>query len=413
MKTGFKKLIFLAIPVFVLITVYQNCGQSAPSSSGADSSQSTPTPTPTPTPTTPLPTPSPVSGMQNTWKSINMTNAPTPRSSHTAVWSGTEMLVWGGSFTNTGGRYNPTTDSWASMSTSGAPSARSYHRAVWTGSKMVVWGGVTSVSGSTITTTNTGGVYDPATDTWTAMSTTGAPSARWYFLMAWTGSKVLVWGGNADSSNPAPGGALYDPATNTWSAMPTAGAPSMTPFSRAAVVGNSLVVFGGDQGITGGVYDFASNSWKSMNLNGAPSSRYFPFAASTGSKAVFFGGMTTSGGSETIFNTGGVYDVASNSWHLMSTTGAPTLDEDVSNVGIWTGSLFIAWGGQTVSGGSIVRTNAGGFYDPASDVWTPISLSGAPAGRVAYTTVWTGTNMIVYGGIDANNYLLNNGFILQ
>ena len=43
-------------------------------------------------------------------------DAPAARISHTAVWSGNEMIVWGGSdintFLNTGGRYNPSTDSW-------------------------------------------------------------------------------------------------------------------------------------------------------------------------------------------------------------------------------------------------------------------------------------------------------------
>ena len=49
-------------------------------------------------------------------------NVPTARSSHTAVWTGTEIIVWGGGsgFTagdvNTGGRYNPSTDSWAASS---------------------------------------------------------------------------------------------------------------------------------------------------------------------------------------------------------------------------------------------------------------------------------------------------------
>ena len=66
------------------------------------------------------------------------------RSVHTAVWTGSEMIVWGGEFSgysNTGGRYNPSTDSWTATSLTNAPSARDGHTAVWTGSEMIVWGG--------------------------------------------------------------------------------------------------------------------------------------------------------------------------------------------------------------------------------------------------------------------------------
>ena len=42
---------------------------------------------------------------------------------------------------NTGGRYNPSTDSWTATSTTNAPAARAHHTAVWTGSEMIVWGG--------------------------------------------------------------------------------------------------------------------------------------------------------------------------------------------------------------------------------------------------------------------------------
>ncbi len=74
------------------------------------------------------------------------TPTPTPpdaRAYHTAVWTGTEMIVWGGGFpqTNTGGRYDPATDTWAATGLSGAPSARLGHTAVWTGTEMIVWGG--------------------------------------------------------------------------------------------------------------------------------------------------------------------------------------------------------------------------------------------------------------------------------
>ncbi len=70
-----------------------------------------------------------------------------------AVWTGTEMIIWGD---RSGGRYNPVTDSWSGISTSGAPSSRRSHSLVWTGSKMVVWGGASAL--------NTGGIYDPSVD---------------------------------------------------------------------------------------------------------------------------------------------------------------------------------------------------------------------------------------------------------
>src|SRR5438552_8409663 len=99
----------------------------------------------------------------DTWTPTSLTNAPAGRRWHTAVWTGSEMIVWGGlsssGLLNTGGRYNPSTDSWTATSTTNAPSARSTHTAVWTGSEMIVWGGLdstinTNTRGRKNTTTN-------------------------------------------------------------------------------------------------------------------------------------------------------------------------------------------------------------------------------------------------------------------
>jgi hypothetical protein len=61
------------------------------------------------------------------------------------------MIVWGGlGGGNTGGRYNPSTNSWTATSTTNAPAARDKHTAVWTDSEMIVWGG---------SNLNTGGRY--------------------------------------------------------------------------------------------------------------------------------------------------------------------------------------------------------------------------------------------------------------
>jgi len=80
----------------------------------------------------------------NCWAATSTANAPAARQNHTAVWTGSEMVVWGGdassSAMNTGGRYDPATARWAATQTLNAPSVRSYHSAIWTGSKMIVWG---------------------------------------------------------------------------------------------------------------------------------------------------------------------------------------------------------------------------------------------------------------------------------
>ena len=114
----------------------------------------------------------------DTWTATSTTSAPDGRYDHTAVWTGSEMIVWGGhngtSYVNTGGRYNPTTDSWTATSTTNAPAARGEgHTAVWTGSEMIVWGGAGNAG-----VLNTGGRYNPSTNSWTATSTTGAPAGR-------------------------------------------------------------------------------------------------------------------------------------------------------------------------------------------------------------------------------------------
>ena len=88
------------------------------------------------------------------------------------------MIVWGGysrTDLNSGGRYNPSADSWTATSTTNAPDARDCHAAVWTGSEMIVWGGFSS--GSYF---NTGGRYNPSTDSWVATSTVNVPDARAY-----------------------------------------------------------------------------------------------------------------------------------------------------------------------------------------------------------------------------------------
>jgi hypothetical protein len=96
---------------------------------------------------------------------------------------------------NTGGRYDPISDSWTATSIVNAPDGRAIHTATWTGSQMIVWGG-TFYDGN-IEPLNTGGIYIPATDSWTPTSTTNVPGGRYRHTAVLTGSEMIVWGRNA------------------------------------------------------------------------------------------------------------------------------------------------------------------------------------------------------------------------
>jgi hypothetical protein len=59
--------------------------------------------------------PTAVQADTDSWEATSLTNAPDGRREHVAVWTGSEMLIWGGqtatsSVVNTGARYNPGTN---------------------------------------------------------------------------------------------------------------------------------------------------------------------------------------------------------------------------------------------------------------------------------------------------------------
>ena len=193
----------------------------------------------------------------NSWTATNTPSAPLARELHTAVWTGNEMVIWGGerlgSYLNTGGRYNPTTDTWAATSTSNAPSPRSLHTGVWTATEMIVWGG--SNSGGYL---NTGGRYNPTTGTWIATSTSNAPSARKFHTSVWCGSEMITWGGG-DSAGYSNTGGRYNPTTDTWAATSTINSPSGRWLHTAVWTASEMVVWGGNNNTsfslnTGGRY---------------------------------------------------------------------------------------------------------------------------------------------------------------
>jgi N-acetylneuraminic acid mutarotase len=332
----------------------------------------------------------------DTWDNGSLDDYPEPRSDHTAVWTGTKMIVWGGTGggpLDSGARYDPATDTWTATSLVNAPSPRTTHTAIWTGSEMIVWGGI---AGST--TLNSGGRYDPVTDSWTALSLAEAPAPRFNHTAIWTGSEMLVWGGRVTVSLSVDTGGRYDPDTDTWSATSTAGAPKERAFHTAAWTGDEMVVWGGTKGSellrSGGRYDPASDVWSPTTLNGAPSARYGHSAVWTGNKMIVWGGFVPG----SITRSGGRYDPTLDSWIPTEIKTAP--QARTGHTAIWTGSRMIVFGGDGTPGGPQVPPLAtGGVYDPSTNDWLPTSIVGAPARR-QHSVVWTDSLMVIWGGSE-------------
>ncbi len=70
------------------------------------------------------------------------------------------MIVWGGDGFDqqNGGRYDPATDAWRGMAVDERVHSSYGHIAVWTGTEMIVWGGEGLG--------DAGGAYDPVADAW-------------------------------------------------------------------------------------------------------------------------------------------------------------------------------------------------------------------------------------------------------
>jgi N-acetylneuraminic acid mutarotase len=344
---------------------------------------------------------SPETCTDNTWRATPL--SPTGRDYHTAVWTGTEMIVWGGlnvtGELNTGGRYNPSTDSWTATSTANAPMPRWGHTALWTGTEMIVWGG-TRVAGGSF---NTGGRYNPSTDTWTATSTTNAPSARYGHTAVWTGGEMIVWGNSVALDDT---GGKYNPNTNSWTATSTTNAPS-SRFSHTAVwSGSEMIVWGGSDGsiftpdpVTGGRYNPSTDSWTATSTSNVPHARWAHTALWTGTEMIVWGGFNDDPPFITIFNNGGKYNPSTNSWTATSINNVP--EARYSHSAVWTGSEMIIWGG----GGVYDSLNTGGKYNPVTNNWASTSTTNAPSSRDSHTAVWSGSEMIVWGGCnrDLNN----------
>lgn len=258
---------------------------------------------------------------------------------------------------------------------------------------MIVWGGY-GVSDYEID----GGIYDPEADTWEALPTAGAPSKRTVQAEVWTGEELFVWGGLVNGSTIA-SGATFDAETSMWSPIPSAGAPG-DRFNHTAVwAGDRVIVWGGSN-----LFDWLNDGAMFMNgtwigatsVINAPEYREGHTAVWTGSEMIVWGGFN--GGNS--LNTGGIFDPkepAASAWVATSTEGAPKAREE--HTAVWTGEAMMVWGGCG-DDGCATTLGDGGVFTPSAEggSWGAVGEHPALEGRRGHTAVWTGEEVIVWGG---------------
>jgi N-acetylneuraminic acid mutarotase len=322
------------------------------------------------------------------------------------------MVVWGGAWRagnasillEDGAAYDPAGDRWRPISTSPlAPRSQAF--IAWTGSRVLIWGGQQkgSVTGAGDEFTD-GALYDPVKDTWKPMA--AWPLAERYGARAvWTGKRLVVWGGASAAAGkdapPLADGAAYDPSDNNWtkvSAAPIGG--RIAPLAGAR--GGAVLFSWGPGEIKDGQRVPASDS----ALYDPGPNRWSPAAPAPAPPketwcrdAPGCGGIDT--GSRVVFaGLGLAWDAAGDRW----TPTAPGVFADPFLEGkarAWTGSRIMFWGGGTSDTPGDVPpatvTAAGGAYDVAADRWDTIPAAPlAPRARAA--AVWTGRELIVWGG---------------
>lgn len=341
------------------------------------------------------------------------------RYSHAALWTGTRMIVIGGSAGMAGEIYDPVPDTAKPMSMTGAPAFPEHgFTLVWTGGEMILWG----TTGTPPDLVHAAGRYDPVTDVWRPISMTGAPPALIGHTAVWTGTRMVVAGGQGPVSldgllvmtSAVPGGGgSYDPVSDTWSPgpdYPRAGHAMVWTGTNLILLGGECVPAGGatPDPCTGadppgpGVVLPDGGAPRSIATDGAPS---FPpgFTAEWSGSEVLVWGARFSGRVGT--TSMGRYDPAQDLWRPMAALDAPS--PRLEHTAVWTGGEMIVWGGSTPTLTGALGTGA--RYDPESDAWQATSLVDAPSPRDTHSAVWSGTEMIIWGGFQNAAGALDTG----
>ncbi len=294
------------------------------------------------------------------WQTITTVNEPTPRTGHAAAGLGGKLYVFGGGASassaalDTGGIYDPTTDSW-DLTIPSMKKARCNHAAVASGAKIYAFGGVATCNDPT----SAGPLleeFDPGAGTWADNAKAGAPAARSTFPSIWTGTSMFVFGGTASSALPVSTGAQFTPATGWVDTSCPLALCARAGLFGGFIDGTVVRFFGGSGGNApaGLMFDTGNSKWSAW---ATPVNT--PLAAHrTADQGRLFLALEASAITCPHSVNVRIYDKSSGTWTKDSAASPAGLNADAATA--WVGSELFAWSGDCGNGASAV----GARYQP-------------------------------------------------
>jgi hypothetical protein len=326
-----------------------------------------------------------------------------PRPGAVSVWTGSELIVWGGvpqttvlsDSSRAGDAYDPATRVWRKLPL--APiELREGGVAVWTGTEMVVSDGRKAAA------------YAPALNAWRLIADPPPSKAR-YTIGVWTGDRVVLFaGGGAEA-------AAYDPTADRWRELPVPG-PTHGPLGWQVAVrsgrgqlvawsvwstqkptGSSSYEGSGGSGVFS--YDEKTDAWTVLDP-GAVAISIPEEAIWTGTRVLVRGDMHMPGayGPGPLPEVSAWYDPATGTWEWLPADALTDHNLPASFFSsAWTGRALFSFNGQTEAdnGKESIRPGDASAFDPVGDSWQRLPRSPFACDD-PMTPVWTGSSVIVY-----------------
>jgi len=389
--------VLLAVALGVLGSCTNEPLTSTTSTPAASTTASSVTTTSGPTTTTPTTTSASPFQASGPW-SVVADHRVVGRTFPVVVWTGSEVVVWGGekpsegAWHADGAAFDPVTGIWRELADTPLAS-RSEHVAVWTGEEVLVCCGRIVGAGASAA------AYDPEADQWREIS---APPISPAFAEAiWTGEEMLVFGGVGRGGGMIHlvGAVAYNSVTDSWRRL--ADLPYRLERTADATIGNGVVYAwpSPSQGSTYMplAYDIGSDEWLTIPDPPAPGPTS-PSLVWMGDVLFAYGAGSDPGGDA--IGIGVTFEPVGQTWRLAQQAPlepvSPSEGTDASQkavrvegeVYIWTGWVGTDWAEP------ITRVVA---YDPSQDSWRELDPAPIAAqGLWHEPIIWTGSQLITY-----------------